>query len=315
MLRHKPIDAVTIAGGGLTAEIVSMGASLRSLQLEGVPFSLVLGYPDIESYRENTQFLGAICGRFANRISNGTFTLDGRTFELDRNDGAHTLHGGRTGTWARSWQIVARSPNSVTLNIIDRGEETGFPGDCLISATYAIPEPGVLDIVISSRCDQPTPCSLAPHPYFNLDDSGDIRGHEVRVDAARYLPVDRDLIPSGEIASVEGTPFDLREWRKMDNLEQGYDHHFCTGFDRFPLRRVAEARSPVSGISMMVETTEPGLQFYTGHGLVAPFEPFSGFCLEPHIWPDAPNRGDFPDCVFRPGQELIQRTRYTFTRY
>lgn len=314
-MHDRPVETVTIAGSDLSAEIVTIGASLRSLQLEGVPFSLVLGYPNIESYRENTQFLGAIAGRFANRISNGTFALDGRTFELDRNDGAHTLHGGRAGTWARSWQIVARLPNSVTLVVIDSGEETGFPGDCLISATYAIPEPGVIEIVLVSRCDQPTPCSLAPHPYFTLDGSGDIRDHEVRIDADRYLPVDRNLIPTGEVASVEGTPFDLRDWRRMDHLPEGYDNHFCTEVARSRIRGVAEARSPASRISMKVETTEPGLQFYTGRGLMPPFARFSGVCLEPHIWPDAPNRENFPDCVVRPGQEMLQRTRYTFTRY
>lgn len=310
---ETPIVPVTISGGGLSATIVSQGAALQEIRLEGCPFSLVLGHRNIQTYRTDTAYAGAIVGRFANRISRGRFALDGHVFHLDRNDNTlHTLHGGGSGISSKNWNITGTTANRVILTTVDRGSQTGFPGDCRVSVTYRISDAGILEITATSSSDKATPCSIAPHPYFALDDSGDIRGHEIRILADRYLPVDGDILPTGEVAPVEGSPFDLRNWQTMGSLAGGFDHHFCTGDHRVPLRMVAEARSPVSGISLLLETTEPGLQFYTGRGLSPPFAPFSGFCLEPHDWPDAPNRENFPDCIIRPGETLVQQTRITF---
>ena len=312
---ETPIVPVTISGGRLSATVVSQGAALQDVRLEGCPFSLVLGHQAVETYRTDTTYAGAIVGRVANRISRGRFTLDGRAFHLDRNDNdLHTLHGGSSGIRSKNWNITETTANSVTLAVVDRGSQTGFPGDCRISVTYRISDTGTLEITATSSSDEATPCSVAPHPYFTLGGSADIHGHEIRILADRYLPVDGDLLPTGEIAPVEGSPFDLRDWRAMGSLAGGFDQHFCTETKRVPLRLVAEARSPVSGISLLLETTEPGLQFYTGRGLSPPFAPFSGFCFEPHDWPDAPNRPNFPACIIRPGETLVQRTHLTFRR-
>ena len=315
-MHAAPNEPVVISGGGLTAAVFPQGAALQDLRFADYPFSLVLGSGNAGIRQAGAAYLGTVVGRFANRISQGRFALDGQVFHLDRNDnGRHTLHGGSAGISTKRWEVSAVTADSVSLSVTDRGEETGFPGDCRISATYRVGGNGVLDISFATTCDRATPCSIAPHPYFCLDGSGDIRSHEIRIPAEHYLPVGRDLIPTGEITSVENTPLDLRNWQKMGGLGDGFDHHFCTADRRVPLRMVAEARSPASRISLTLETTEPGLQYYTGGGLPSPFAPFSGFCLEPHAWPDAPNRPEFPSSVIQPGETLVQRTRITFRRY
>ncbi|MGF1553154.1 MAG: aldose epimerase family protein [Paracoccaceae bacterium] len=313
-----PVEAVAIAGGGLSARLLTYGATLNDLRLDGVAHPLVLGAPTLASCLGGMVHAGAVVGRYANRIAGGRFRLDGRAYETDRNfRGRHTLHGGRLGTSRRDWRLDWLDDASATFGVELASGDMGFPGTLRVTARYALSAPATLEIAIEAETDAPTPASFAPHGYFVLDDGDDVRTHRLRIAADRYLPVDDDLIPTGEIAPVAGTPFDFRRRRTVGG--HGYDHNFCLADRRRALREVARVESARSGLAMTIETTEPGLQVYDGahtagldgldgrrHGAHA------GLALEPQHWPDAPNRPAFPDATLRPGETYRHRTRYRF---
>jgi aldose 1-epimerase len=317
-----PVKRVSIAGGGLTAHILTFGATVQDLRMEGVSHPLVLGAPSLEPYFGPLTYFGAIVGRFANRIGQGRFKLDGQTHETPRNWlDRHTLHGGPVGTGQKLWTIGETSENSLRLDLVLADGDMGFPGEMTVIATFSLPGDGVLAIDIRARADAATPCSFAHHGYFNLDASPDITGHRLRIDADTYLPVDADLIPTGEIAPVEGTAFDFRAPREVGT--SGLDHNFCLSNGREPLRPVAELRSPVSGLAMTIQTTEPGLQIYDGayipekrlEGLDGrKYGPFGGIAMETQSWPDALNRPAFPSAVIGPGDTYHHQVRYEFQR-
>ena len=208
----------------------------------------------------------------------------------------------------------------VELRLTDPDGMMGFPGKADLCARYEITDGATLALSITANCDAPTLFNPAHHSYFCLDDSNDIRGHEICISADHYLPVDDEFIPTGEIAPVTGTRFDLRTPGLIGDT--GFDHNFCLDRAQAPLRQVASVLSPKSGICMQVATTEPGLQFYTGHKLGPPvngltkqlYGPFSGLCLEPQVWPDAPNNPHFPDALLRPGAVYHQQTTFAFYR-
>lgn len=312
----EPISSITLAGGGLKAKILTIGASLQSLDLEGHP--LVLGFDDPQDYVVNEAYLGAIVGRFANRISNASFNLGKKVYQTDCNFlGIHTLHGGRAGTSSKNWQVSEASHNKVQLKTIDYEAETGFPGDCEISCTYGLVAQGCLDIEITATCTNPTPCSLTHHSYFNLDGTSSVQDHNVYINANYYLPVNDEMIPTGQISPVKATDFDFIEPRAIGKAKP-FDHNFCIANQRRELTYVAQGHSPKSKIALKLFTTEPGLQFYAGGALAVQgqngkfFGANSGFCLEPQAWPDAPNQKMFPSAILNPGQIYCQRTRYQF---
>jgi aldose 1-epimerase len=321
------IRRFTIRGGGLSANIIGLGAIVQDLRIAGHEAPLVLGYDRLESYESDTAYFGAAVGRYANRIRDGRFTLGGERHQTDRNAlGKHTLHGGSGGYAHRPWTVSLHGRDFVTLSLHDPAGEMGFPGALEITCTYRLKIPGTLAVEFSATTDEPTICNLTQHSYFNLDDggAGDILDHRMMLNAAAYLPVDGDTIPTGFVVPVDGTPFDFRQARPLRMEAEGrqlpYDENFCLCACRGPLRQAAWVQGAASGLEMEVWTTEPGVQLYTGQFIAAPgpglgglgYRPYSGFCLEPQIWPDAPNRSYFPQAVLLPGERYHHVTEYRF---
>ncbi len=323
----ETVYRVKIAGGGLTAHIMTWGAAIQDLRLEGHDAALLLGFDKFDDYTAHFSYFGATPGRCANRIDAGRFTLDGHEYQLDLNEkGVTHLHGGNDNTARRNWTIVEHAPDRVILKIVDPDGRGGYPGNCTIQATYRVHGNGELSVTYESTTDKPTLANVCQHAYFNLDGREDALGHDIMIAADHYLPTDEKQIPTGEICPVDGTPFDFREMAPMKHFDGGeqvlYDHNFCLSSERTAKRSVVLARSLNSGVSLEVRTTEPGLQFYTGFKLNIPIPghdgrkigPFAGFCLETQVWPDAVNHQGFPNAVLRPGEVLRQETDYIFTR-
>lgn len=321
----EAVRRVTISGGGLTAKVLSWGAVIQDLRLEGHAPPLVLGFEDFAPYPQHSPYFGATPGRCANRIDAGRLAIDGETFRLECNEkGVNHLHGGSDGIGRRNWRIADQGPDHVTLAIRDPAGRAGYPGNCDVTCSYRLHGEGVLSVVYQATADAPTPVNLCQHSYFILDGGEDALGHEIRIAAEHYLPVDDRLIPTGELHPVAGTPFDLRAFTPMRRqVEPGgvaFDHNFCLSATRTAKRAVAAVRSPASGLSLNVLTTEPGVQFYTGSKLDVPvaglegrrYRRFAGFCLETQLWPDAVNHPSFPDAILRPGAVLRQETDYVF---
>jgi len=315
----RAVERVRISNGVLTASIMTWGASVQDLRLSGHAHPLVLGFDDFADYPLHSPYFGIIAGRCANRIRDGRFMLDGIAYELDRNDKGHHLHGGAPGIGERNWRVEQHDDRRVTLALTDHAGNRGYPGTCNLRATYEIRKPATLSLVLEAGTDAPTLVNLASHSYFNLDGSGTIGAHELRINAAHYLPVDSDCLPTGEVKPVAGTPFDFRSMRPIGDAT--YDHNFCLSDARVEKRDVAALSSRLSGIAMTVATTEPGLQFYDGSKLdlaVAGlggrrYGRSAGLCLEPQIWPDAINHAQFPSPVLRPGNRYLHETDYRFS--
>lgn len=321
------VDRVRISAGGLTAHVLTWGAVVQNLELEGHDAPLVLGFDRFDDYLDHSPFFGATVGRYANRIRDGHFLLEGEPVQADRNHlGKHLLHGGAAGIGRRVWSLKATGDDFVTLTLNDPDGAMGFPGNLNLQCTYRLKPNAVLSLEITGRSDRTTLCNLAHHSYFNLDNggAGDCLEHRVMISAGAYLPVDDELIPTGVVQPVDGTVFDFRNARVLWHEENGsqtvYDHNFCLSATRGPLRQAAWVQGAQSGIEMEVWTTEPGLQFYAGHKLNLPvpglggrsYGAFAGFCMEPQIWPDSPNRGYFPQAVLHPGETYRQETEYRF---
>ncbi|MEI9428145.1 aldose epimerase family protein [Mesorhizobium sp. Cs1299R1N3] len=321
-----PIRRFTIRGGGLTANVIGLGAIVQDLRLTGHDAPLVLGYNNLEAYETDTGFFGAVVGRYANRIGDGRFTIGGNRYQTERNFlDKHTLHGGSQGYSHRPWAVSLHGRDFVTLTLHDPDGAMGFPGALDVTCTYRLKIPGTLSVELTATCEEPTPCNLTQHSYFNLDDggTGDILDHRMMLNAGAYLPVDGDMIPTGVVKPVDGTPFDFRQARPLRMETEGeqlpYDQNFCLAAARGPLKQAAWVQGANSGVEMEVWTTEPGVQLYTGQ-YVTPriglegrnYKAFSGFCLEPQIWPDAPNRPYFPQATLWPGAIYHHVTEYRF---
>lgn len=323
----EAVERVTIAGGGLTAHVLTWGAVIQDLRLEGHDAPLVLGFDDLAAYLAHSPYFGATPGRCANRIAGGRFAIDGVEYQLECNErGITHLHGGSDGIGQQNWRIAAQGADFVTLTIVDSAGRAGYPGSCTIACTYALAGDGMLSVCYEATTDAPTPVNLCQHSYFILDDSADALGHDIRIAAEHYLPVDENLIPTGEIRSVAGTPFDLRDWtplrRQIEDGGVAFDHNFCLSPEQQEKRLVAEVRSLLSGVTLHISTTEPGVQLYTGSqvGPAVPglggrrYGPFAGFCLETQIWPDAVNHAGFANAILRPGETRRQETDYVFRK-
>ena len=323
------VRRIAISGGGLSASVLTYGAVIQDLRLDGHAPPLVLGYERLEHYLATVNYFGAVAGRHANRIRDGRFSIDGETYRIDPDKPeAHGLHGGSGGYAHRNWSVADAGSDFVTLSLHDPDGTMGFPGTVEARCTYRLQAPGTLSVLFEATTDRPTLCNLAQHSYFNLDDGGtsEVLDHRLRIAADAYLPVDAGLIPTGEIASVEGTPFDFRANRPIrHNGADGqlrYDHNFCLAAARETLRPVAWLAGARSGVAMEVATTEPGLQFYAGHYTtpVSPglggrrYDAFSAVCMEAQTWPDSPNHPAFPQAVLRPGETYRQETEFRFSQ-
>ncbi|MEU1269463.1 aldose epimerase family protein [Streptomyces sp. NPDC005799] len=308
-----PVHRWTLERAGVRVRILSYGGIVQSVEIPdrtGHRANVVLGFADLDGYLGCPgPYFGALIGRYANRIAGARFPLDGVTYALEPNNAPNSLHGGEHGFDKRVWDALPVEHGVRLTRVSPHGEE-GFPGRLEVSATYTLEADGSLRIGYEAVTDAPTIVNLTNHSYWNLAGSGSASGHELRVDASRYTPVDADLIPTGELDDVTGTRFDFRRPRKTGS---GYDHNFVLvgGVTQTP-REVAELHDPASGRVLTVTTTEPGLQLYTADHLPEPFTPGDGIALETQHFPDSPNRPDFPSTVLRPGGVFRSETAYGF---
>jgi aldose 1-epimerase len=324
---------------GMRASIATYGGIVTSLTVPdryGENADVVLGFDDLGGYLAGHPYFGATVGRYGNRISSGSFTLDGQTYALARNNGENHLHGGIEGFDKALWAAQARSlPEGPQLRLshVSTDGDEGYPGQLNVIVDYTLTHDNELRIDYRATTDKPTHVNLTNHSYFNLagPGGGDILNHEVRIDADHFTPVDEGLIPTGEIRRVEGTPMDFRQpaaigARIDDDDEQlrfgsGYDHNFVLNSADQGLSFAARVFEPASGRVMEVLTSEPGVQFYTanfldgsviGKGGVA-YGRRCALCLETQHFPDSPNRPEFPTTVLRPGEVYETTTVYRFS--
>ena len=307
-----------IEAGRLSAAILPYGATLQALWLEGHDHSLVLGFDTELDYRTQGHFVGATVGRFANRIGKARFALHGKLHTLAANEGDNILHGGVDGFHVQAWNVLACGDDFVTLGHDSPAGAMGFPGALAAQCRYRIRDGKTLEITYRCRADETTICSLSNHSYFNLSDGGltAIDGHRIMIAADHVTPTDGWDIPTGAVATCRGSEFDFRLARGIG--AQPCDINFCLSDHR----RGVELAAELTGrhVSMTLETTEPGLQFYTGDYLEGlpigsggmAYRRRSGLCLEPQIWPDAPNHEHFPSAVLQAGEVVEQCTRYRF---
>lgn len=329
--RDLESQAITIAGGGMQADIMAWGAVLQKLTLDGPdgPRLLTLGFPDPGDYPAHSPHFGATAGRFANRIHEGRFMLNGTAYQLSLNQaGKHHLHGGIQGFGKRLWTIASHDAASAVLRLTALDGEEGYPGTMQATCRYSLMPGPILRVVLEAATDAPTLVNLVHHSYFNLDGGGGILDSHLQIDADHYTPVTEDLIPTGEIAAVAGTPFDFRNPRPVRWDDGGapfrYDHNYVLNRRRRGQGGLAFAARLVSAkgdLAMDIWTTEPGIQFYSGAKLDTkiaghggqPYGPFAGLCLETQRFPDAPNHPHFPSAVLRPGETYRHITDYRFS--
>jgi aldose 1-epimerase len=329
MNQSSSLHEAKICSKTLEARILTYGASLCELRLADIPYSLVLGFPDAKDYHMQSGHFGAIAGPVANRIAGGTATLDGKILSFEKNENnLNTLHGGAAGTGRLIWSIAEQSQASVRLTLRLPDGYLGFPGPMRFSCHYHVTDTAELILSLTAEADQKSFCNLASHPYFCLDETDDFRHHSLQIKTGHYLPITDEKIPTGSIDSVNNTAFDYRFNRRLDSLisgeEKPIDHCFYWNHDKSKplvmLRERATLISNHSGISMIVMSDQPGLQFYTGHGIKdglighdgKRYAPFSGLCLEAQAFPDAPNQPHFPSIEITPDKPYHQQTRLCF---
>jgi aldose 1-epimerase len=305
----RAVERLTLAAGDLRVSILTLGAILQDVRLNGVAFPLTLGSPDLAAYAGPMAYCGAIVGPVANRIAGAEIAVAGRTHRLIANEnGRTTLHGGTLGTHARLWTVTDLGPAHATLTLdLDDGAE-GYPGQRRLTARFTATAPARLDLVLEAETDAPSPTNLANHSYWSLGPDG-LDGHLLEIAADRYTPVDADLIPTGTAVPVDGTAFDFRAARPIGAAaEARYDHNFCLAASRRAQTFAARLTGP-TGIALTIATTEPGLQVYDAARLDTaphaglsgqPYGAFAGVALEAQAWPDAPHHPDFPPILLEP---------------
>jgi aldose 1-epimerase len=312
-----PVHRWTLERAGVRVRVLSYGGIVQSVEVpdrDGHAADVVLGFADLDGYLAHPEpYLGALVGRYANRIAGGRFPLEGVTYSLAQNNAPNSLHGGEHGFDKRVWDVEPVE-NGVRLSRVSAHGEEGFPGRLAVSATYTLDASGGLHFGYEATTDAPTIVNLTNHSYFDLSGAGSpggAGGHELRLAASRFTPVDGDLIPTGALDDVTGTRFDFREARKVGS---GYDHNFVLdkGLTPAPVE-IAELHDPASGRVLTVATTEPGIQLYTGEHLGEPFGPGAGIALETQHFPDSPNRPEFPSTELRPGDTYRSETVYGFS--
>jgi len=327
------VDLITVTNAsGTAASIASYGATLVRLRYGSPPADIVLGLDELGGYLAPQPYLGATIGRYANRIARGEFVLDGVRHRLTRNEGLHSLHGGGVGFDKAVWDVAAPRDDTVVLRHVSRDGDEGYPGTLACTVRYELRDDDVLRISYDCATDRRTIVNLTSHAYFNLGgaSSRNILDHRISIDADAFLPVAADLIPTGEVRRVAGTPFDLRRPTSIgDRLhggaaeEQirnagGFDHCFVLNGREGTLRRAAVLTDPSSGRRMEVHTTSPGLQLYTGNMLDGSvrgregigYDRHHALCLEPQRFPDAPNQPGFPSAVLDPAERFAAVIEY-----
>jgi len=319
---------------GATAKIITYGATLTELWMpdkSGKSADVVLGFDSLEGYLSDHPFFGATVGRYGNRIAKGKFSIDGHEYSLFLNNGPNSLHGGKVGFNRKVWKaepVKMAQGAAVKFTYVSKDSEEGYPGTLTTTVTYELTDDNALKITYHASTDKPTVVNLTNHSYFNLSGagSGDILNEVLQIDADRYTPVDDTLIPTGELASVEGTPYDFRKATAIGARSAqvpklgGYDNNFVLNGEAGKLRKVGSLYDPASGRDMEVLTTEPGVQVYISLGLNGSikgvggaYPKFGAVCLETQHFPDSPNHPNFPSTVVRPGKDYHSETVYKFS--
>jgi aldose 1-epimerase len=335
----REVDIYTLTNrNGIELRVMTYGAAIVSLKTPdraGKFADIVLGFDSLASYTAGVPYFGAIVGRYANRIANGRFTLDGTAYQLPKNDGPNSLHGGDKGFDKRIWSASPfETPDGTGLRLtyVSAAGEEGYPGRLSATVTYQLRDDNSLAIDYMATTTAPTPVNLTNHAYFNLtgDPKHTILDHVLTINADSFTPVDATLIPTGELHPVAGTPFDFRKataiGARIDSddeqlrLGRGYDHNWVLAKPAAgAMTRAAMLTDPTSGRTLEVRTTQPGLQFYSGNfldgkpaGRGTVFEHRTGLCLETQHFPDSPNRHSFPSTILRPGQTYSEHTMLLF---
>lgn len=342
VFQGKPVEMVTLKNAnGVEVQAINYGAIITSLKVPdrtGRLADVVLGFDRPESYWADPPppYFGSVVGRYANRIAKGQFVLGGKTYKLVTNNGPNALHGGTRGFDKVMWNVATRETPAGSSAIFTRtspdGEE-GYPGNLAVTVTYTLTDKNELMVDYRAATDKATPVNLSQHSYFNLagEGSGNILGHHLTINADRYTPVDATLIPTGELAAVQGTPFDFRQataiGARINNdhpqlkAGQGYDHNWVLNGIAGAPRFAARLTDPASGRTMEISTTEPGIQFYAGNFLDGKIKGKgghvyghrAGLCLETQHFPDSPNQKNFPSAIVQPGKPYVSKTVMVFS--
>jgi aldose 1-epimerase len=335
----KAVDVYTLTNArGMQVRAITYGAIIQAIRVpdrSGQLADVTLGYDSLPGYITDSPYFGAVVGRYANRIARGRFSLGGRTYRLATNNGPNSLHGGVKGYDKVVWrgQSFQRGDSvGVTFEHTSPDGDEGYPGTVRVAVTYTLTPANALVVDYTATADKPTPLNLSQHSYFNLagEGAGDILEHLLTIEADRYTPVDSTLIPTGELASVKGTPFDFRTptaiGARIDQPDpqlrygKGYDHNFVLNRRGAGVVHAVHVLDPKTGRTLDIATTEPGLQFYSGNFLDGTIKGKAGhvyghrsaIVLETQHFPDSPNHPNFPSTILRPGKEYRSRTVFTF---
>lgn len=332
----QTVKQFTLTAGDLACDILTYGGALRSLRVPGrggQTVDVLLGFDTLEAYLTQDKYMGALVGRYANRIGGASFELNGVRWPLAANDGPNHLHGGLSGFDKRVWTAAEAGEDFLTLTLDSPDGDEGYPGRLSVQVRYRLEAEG-LTVAYRAQADRDTLCNLTNHAYFNLSGhgSGPVSDQSIQILAERYTPAGPGSIPTGELASVAGTPMDLRQPTPIgahwdDDFPQlrmagGYDHNWVLDGQPSVLRPAARAYSPETGVALEVRTTLPGVQFYTGNGLDgcpagkggAPYARRWGFCLETQLFPDSPHHPNFPSALLRAGELWEHTTVYRFSQ-
>ena len=335
------VNLFTVKNDNMSFSCTDYGCTLTSIVLknkDGSKTDVLLGYSTFEGFLNSNYCFGAIVGRFANRIGKASFTLNGKKYDLDKNDGPNTLHGGYNGYDKMMWKgkmIDEDKFCGVKFTRISPDGEQGFPGNVKLTVTYILDENNNLSCIYNAETDKATPINITKHAYFNLAGSGDIGNHTIQMNSTQRLEVNPKLIPTGKLLDVEGTPFDFTSEKKMGadmkEVGVGYDHCYVTEMyskdnphcgvplDDSDLVEFCVVKEPKTGHEMSVYTNLEGCQFYTANyikGIQGKngkiYESHEAFCLETQAFPDSPNQKEFPTCILEPGQKMKAKTVYSF---
>ena len=312
----------------------SHGASLKSWNFElkdNNRVDIVLGYGDEINYESNPLYLGCIAGRYANRIANGQFLLNGKLVKLTQNDNGNHLHGGQKGFSSKLWDVVEHKTNTLILSLESRDQDENYPGTLKTTVSYTINDLNELKVGFHAYSDMDTIINLTQHSYFNLNGNTgeDILNHKIKINSNQITEIDHQLIPTGKFLDVKGTPLDLRKLTRIGkminqnfqqmNFAKGYDHNFVLNNNKANnIKKVAELIGDKTKIKMCVKTDLPGLQFYSGNFLDGSYEGKNGFklirnsglCLEPQYFPDSPNNSHFPPTILKKGDVYAHNIIY-----
>jgi aldose 1-epimerase len=325
----QAVEVFTFAPeNGMKVRVMNYGATILSIEVpdrEGKLTDVLLGFDDLAGYQSaDNPYFGACCGRYANRIAQGKFTLDGTPYSLAINNGPNALHGGIVGFDKQVWTAQIIDDQTVKMTLVSPDGDEGYPGTLTVEILYSVNNTGELRIDYRATTDQKTVLNLTNHSYFNLAGGGTIRDHQMQLLADTYTVVDADSIPTGELRNVANTEMDFLTphaiGTNIDQTENGYDHNYCINQAASgELTLAASVIEPQSGRTLKCFTTEPGVQFYTGNYLEnisgkngAVYNRQEGFCLETQHYPDSPNRPDFPTTELNPNETYTQTCIYQF---